>query len=864
MSRPLPALASFLVSFLVSLLPAAAIAQSFAEAFEVGKDRTDDLLRGKEADGIIGDFVLRNDKIEALVGGNLHQRRPNFTVHGDAPTPGCLYDLSVRGSNNDQLTCLQPGNLRGEISSVHVAQPRSTSEQEPVVVVAIRTAASGDGLEQTHAYLLRPGADHLEITSTYVNQSRKGLTVLPEPNVVGLRSGQNAHTIAFYDAQDPMDRQGYAYVVLGESGGKKTKDGVVLAPGGRYQYSIAVAPGHSPAHAFSKVLQRLAPSSEVGSRRGRVVEGETNQPATTATLRFLVDSKKKGELTVETWLRAYPLDDGSVDLALPAGSYRYVVEDLGRTRQEGSVDIQAGQSLSRNFEMDGASTVAFKIRDAADASRSLPCKVQFFGVGDTRDPDLGVPIRAHGCNHQYHSETGDFEVAIPPGEYRVLVTRGIEYDHHDTNIAVAPGKQARVEARLQRVVDTTGWVSTDFHNHATESGDNYCGVDDRVINLAAEQVEYAPTTEHNRIYDWYPHIKKLGLENELATSPGIELTGPGPHLNSFPLTPVPHTQDNGAPSWVNDPRINAIVLRDHQGGGSSRWVQINHPDIGQIFRDRNKDGTPDGGFAGLARLIDAIETLNYADMRASSDETRQLSTEILVTTPYVRFVDQSGAEAFSPNRSFRWMQLLNQGLPIAVVSVADAHTVFDMGVGGWRTYIPSSTDNPAEIDVREIVRNAKAGRMVLSNGPFLEVTGEDGAIAGDTTRGSDIYRLDVRVQSNTWVKVDRVVVLANGRLRHDLDFRADSHPSLFKGQGAERFRHRIPVSLAEDSHLIVVAVSEDSDLRTGYGKAWQGGMRPCAYNNPIFVDVDGNGFTPNGDTLGHPLPVGPLNPPKSK
>ena len=32
-------------------------------------------------------------------------------------------------------------------------------------------------------------------------------------------------------------------------------------------------------------------------------------------------------------------------------------------------------------------------------------------------------------------------------------------------------------------------------------------------------------------------------------------------------------------------------------------------------------------------------------------------------------------------------------------------------------------------------------------------------------------------------------------------------------------------------------------------------MKPFAYHNPIFVDVDGHGFTPNGDTLGWPLPV---------
>ena len=37
-------------------------------------------------------------------------------------------------------------------------------------------------------------------------------------------------------------------------------------------------------------------------------------------------------------------------------------------------------------------------------------------------------------------------------------------------------------------------------------------------------------------------------------------------------------------------------------------------------------------------------------------------------------------------------------------------------------------------------------------------------------------------------------------------------------------------------------------------------MQPCAYHNPIFVDVDGNGFQANGDTLGFPLPTRKMKP----
>ena len=100
------------------------------------------------------------------------------------------------------------------------------------------------------------------------------------------------------------------------------------------------------------------------------------------------------------------------------------------------------------------------------------------------------------------------------------------------------GKTAEFKGTLKRLVDTTGWVSADFHNHSTPSGDNTCGTDDRIINLAAEQIEFAPTTEHNRLYDWRPHIERLKLTEELNTVSGVELTGQGPHMNAFPFQPV--------------------------------------------------------------------------------------------------------------------------------------------------------------------------------------------------------------------------------------------------------------------------------------------------------------------------------------
>src|SRR5262245_17022610 len=110
--------------YLLALLALAPLVHAAPEAFEVGPDQIDQLPRGKEADGIIGDFLLRNDTVEAVISGDLPLRRANMsTYYGETGiTPGCLYDLTRRGANNDQITVFGPTQQQGSVSWVRVAK----------------------------------------------------------------------------------------------------------------------------------------------------------------------------------------------------------------------------------------------------------------------------------------------------------------------------------------------------------------------------------------------------------------------------------------------------------------------------------------------------------------------------------------------------------------------------------------------------------------------------------------------------------------------------------------------------------------------------------------------------------------------
>ena len=68
-----------------------------------------------------------------------------------------------------------------------------------------------------------------------------------------------------------------------------------------------------------------------------------------------------------------------------------------------------------------------------------------------------------------------------------------------------------------------------------------------------------------------------------------------------------------------------------------------------------------------------------------------------------------------------------------------------------------------------------------------------------------------------------------------------------------KFDQEIPLRLDRDSHVIVAAIGEQSKLGPVMGPE-HADDRPVAVSNPIFVDVDGNGFKCNSDPLGE-LPV---------
>ncbi len=547
-------------------------------------------------------------------------------------------------------------------------------------------------------------------------------------------------------------------------------------------------------------------------------------------------------------------DNGKLTATVPAGQYHVLVNSHGR-KVNVSLDVLADDPERNTFEISLPPSGYVDANITNDEGQPIACRVAFFGQGDTPNPYFGPNSAIYGVKNLRHTPDGRFRVPLVPGRYQVVITHGPEYDAILKTIEVTPGGTAAINEKLARTVDTAGWLSADFHSHSSPSGDNTASQRGRVLNLLSEHIEFGPCTEHNRIDSYVPHLKFFKAEDRMATCCGIELTGqplPLNHQNAFPLIERPHTQDGGGPVTHVDPvvQIERLAIWDD---ASDKLVQINHPNIVQMIGDRDLNGEPDGGFERMFHFMDVIEVHPPTDIFRTPTELASDNKENGVAM-------------------FNWLQLLNLGYRVPGVVNTDAHWNY-YGSGGLRNYIRSTTDNPADARIEDLVRESELGHIVITNGPFLEVearAADNGAVNGDGPHalpGDDLaagggkLTLHVRVQCPNWIQVNRVQLFVNGRAVDEHNYTQRKSAAMFRS-GPVVFDEQLSVTLPTDAHIVVAVAGEGTQLGIPYGTldtndtyATSGATMPVAVANPIFVDTDGNGFQANGDTLGLPLPV---------
>jgi hypothetical protein len=813
------------------------MAQEATVVRELNAENWDALApQGKEVDAIYGDTTLQNEHLRAVIAQPVATRNANMTVR---QIGGCLIDLTRRNFESDQLSAFYPGRRAFAFSDLKTGDGSVT--------------VSAEGSDSKAAYSVTwslPGdSRYLTAKSVWTNTTKADLTPVLEDDVRAdggkedmVKSPAGTHDLFWI--HDVFWRQAYGIHAPGyriRVNGNARESVLVYEPiDGK---PVVLKPGESfelVRHIFvnwdlPNVMADYDESTGHGDSLEKVAIAITSNGRHVSYARLALSS---GETSRGTTVAG---SDGVTQVRLPRGEYTAKVSLAGR------------ELKSRTFQVSKKGVIEIKLDDLAqgnarilitdDQGRDIPAKLQFKGKGETPTPDWAPETGEQLVKNLAYTANGRVEVALEAGEYEVTVSRGSEYHAEYRTLKIDDGKTTDLSVTLPRVVDTTGWVSADFHSHSSPSGDNTSSQLGRVLNLIGEHIEFAPCTEHNRISTYEQHLERLNAKAFMATVSGMELTGtplPLNHQNVFPLIFKPRTQDGGAPVTDASPetQMERIAAWDNN---SVKLIQQNHPDLGWLFYDRDGNKTPDEGYSRSFGLMNVME-IHPIDplLKPSQFEVRDGKT-------------------IGNQTALNWLQLLNQGFRIYGVVNTDSHYNFH-GSGGLKLWIKSSTDDPAKINSDEMRDASREGHLIMSNGPYLEAifteaeSNQEPVISGqDLVAKSKKVRAKIRVQCPNWLDVDTVIVLVNGRRSDKLTFSRDTHTDMF-GTDVVKFDRTVDVELTEDAHIVVLAGHRTQVLGDIMGPMW-GTQHPAALSNPVFVDIAGDGFTANKDTLDIPLPV---------
>lgn len=325
----------------------------------------------------------------------------------------------------------------------------------------------------------------------------------------------------------------------------------------------------------------------VGQVAGRVVEAGSDTPIfgahVFATRGHGGDREAYPSHEWETDVGLDTRPDGSFGGGLPPGDWTL----MAHTRERGSgqaveLTLREGEEITVVLDLPRPGTMEVQVVD--EVGRPVPAKVSFFSAdgAEGRDSPLGDGYMAGGVADLYHGTGAPFSRSLPAGTWQAVASRGPEYEIHTSPaFALEPGQQVRLQLQVRRVVDTEGWVAADLHVHSATSFDSGTASEYRVRSMAAEGVEFFPSTDHDYLTDHAPTVERLGLDAWVRTVVGVEVSPiEMGHFLGFPLRHDTLLECGGAFDWTDmepDEIIDAIrALSDPDVPGGA-LVAVAHP-----------------------------------------------------------------------------------------------------------------------------------------------------------------------------------------------------------------------------------------------------------------------------------------------
>ena len=487
-----------------------------------------------------------------------------------------------------------------------------------------------------------------------------------------------------------------------------------------------------PQHAQdSQIIIRFKSNINIGNATISLRQYDVNQ-----AWQVLINDRKIGELTVdEKDMKSYfTIPPG----LLQTGDNILYIGSPSATndkKTEVSDDIRIGKIVLHNKSIEEVlSETTLEIRVSDGKTRSLiPSRITIVTMdGTLQQVNIKSSDTTAVRTGVIYTGNGKTSFGIPAGKYKIYASRGFEYGVDSVIVVLKPGDHIQKKLVINQEVDTKGWIGCDTHIHTlTYSGHGDATIEERVLTIAGEGLELPIITDHNIAIDIKPVAEKMRMDSFFVPVIGNEVTTQSGHFNIFPLDLKTPVTNHRAKNWdtlnrhiINTPGVKAVIL--------------NHArDIHNGFRPfdpKHHVAVAGKNFTSGFFPANAMEVMN-----SGSQQTDQLQL------------------------NFDWFGMINHGYFLTPVGSSDSHDVSRFIVGQARTYIKSTSDNVARIDVKEVLKNFTEGKVIVSFGLLTEIIVNKKYGPGDLAPASGKIEVTVKVSGPAWIKADHVSLYANGQ-----------------------------------------------------------------------------------------------------
>lgn len=519
--------------------------------------------------------------------------------------------------------------------------------------------------------------------------------------------------------------------------------------------------------------------------------------------------------------------------AVPPGQYGARVISTSRLYEPPGYahPVEQGKITAVEEGISPASMLIYEVVDA-DTQQSIPAKLSFVPLRGSTPPVLGKPGDMVSSSMLY-TPNGRGSVEVPKGNYRVVVSQGVEYNSSEVRISMTEAKTETIRVELKRAFQPDGWVSADLAVRTDASPDVRTTAETRVVSAVAEGLQWIVSADKGTLTDFEPIIRVLGLSEKIRSSVGFRTDGDKlPLMGDVLVAPA---------DLCGEPNLAALLdasAKETPGEALSALKALCPDALTLMMR-------PTDERVGFLKAVGGKKELAYVP---TSNEPLDFDG--------IQVWDGKKQEEFTLAYS-AYQEYLAHGIVRTAFGASNSGGTWNEEPGYPRAYIKSSKTATTDFDTKELIENFRKGLVQVTNGPLIEYTVDGkapGTLVTATAPGLDQVKrvaVDLKIYGPNWTTVSRVSVQLNGRFVKQIMI-----PSLTVGsEGGLIFpRKDFPdegkfnILVPRDAVFEIIAESDPGITQDPINPHQvptrdivRQGQRTLALSAPIFIDGDDDG-----------------------